>query len=86
MTRVLYCNSFEISHTQEAFQIIFVFKASDGKTEAYYIVMPPSGVATLYEALSKEIGEYTKRFGGIAEKWTTTDSGDCGNEKTQYLA
>jgi len=61
----IYCNSVEVSHTREAFLLIFRFVAPDGKEESIYITISPSGAVAVHDILEKEIESYIKNYGNI---------------------
>jgi len=65
MEKVLYCTNFEVSHSRDAFILIFRFTAPDGHGESVYIVISPEGASVVHEALGKELEEYIKKFGNI---------------------
>jgi len=65
MGKVLYCTNFEVSHSKDAFIMIFRFTSPDGHTESAYIVITPEGASVVHEALGKELEEYIKKFGNI---------------------
>jgi uncharacterized protein YuzE len=59
--------------------------APDGKEDAVYIALSPSGVATLHEILGKDIEVYIGDFGNIAmENWKTKPT-NCNSKKPTYL-
>jgi len=65
MGKVLYCTNFEVSHSKDAFIMIFRFTSPDGHTESAYIVITLEGASVVHEALGKELEEYIKNFGNI---------------------
>jgi hypothetical protein len=87
MPKTLYCNSFEVSRSKEAFILIFRFESPDGYSETVYIILNPSGVAILKEMLTKEIEAYIKEHGELpVGNWKVQKSeGDC-NKKHSYLS
>ena len=85
MPKVLFCNSFETSHTKEVFILLFHFVAPDGKEETVYIVLSPSGAATLHEILGKEIESYVQKHGNIVvENWEKKEP-NRNSHNQQYL-
>jgi len=68
--RVLYANSLEISHTKEAFLLVFRFQAPDGFQEAVYVSLSPAGASILEDMLGKELKSYIEKFGNITVEWT----------------
>jgi hypothetical protein len=88
MPKILYCNSFEVSRSKEAFVLIFRFESPDGYKETYYVTLSPSGVAALQELLTKEIKAYTKEYGNIpVGNWhTESEKKNCNENKQPYLS
>lgn len=83
--KTLFCNEFQISHTKEVFLLLFKFVAPDGKEDAVYVALSPSGAATLHEILEKDIEIYVKDFGSIVGNWKTNKKpANCNN--TPYLS
>ena len=84
--KTLFCNEFQISHTKEVFLLLFKFVAPDGKEDAVYVALSPSGAATLHEILEKDIEIYVKDFGSIVVgNWKTNKKpANCNN--TPYLS
>ena len=84
--KTLFCNEFQVSHTKEVFLLLFKFVASDGKEEAVYVTLSPSGATTLHEILEKDIEVYMKDFGNIVVgNWKTNKKpADCNN--TLYVS
>ena len=79
--KTLFCNGFETSHTKEVFLLTFRFAAPDGKEETVYIVVSPTGTATLHELLGKEIESYVKEYGNIeAENWEKKEPNSSSNK------
>ena len=60
--------------------------APDGKEDAVYVALSPSGAATLHEILEKDIEIYVKDFGSIVVgNWKTNKKPtNCNN--TPYLS
>lgn len=81
--KILYCNSFETSHTK-VFLLTFRFAAPDGKEETVYIVLSPTGTATLRELLEKEIESYVKKYGNIVADWEKKEPNS--NSNAAYLS
>jgi hypothetical protein len=88
MPKILYCNSFEVSRSREAFVLIFRFESPDGYKETYYVTLSPSGVDALQELLTKEIEAYTKEYGNIpAGNWCIEfEKKNCNGKKETYLS
>jgi hypothetical protein len=86
--KILYCNSFETTHKREVFLLTFRFTAPDGKEEAFYVAISPSGAAVLHEILGKEIESYIREHGNIIVGDWKTDNCNCkeGNNNKPYVA
>ena len=87
--KVLFCNSFEIGHTKEAFILVFRFESPDGYKETVYVAISPAGVTVLNETLGKEITEYVKEHGSIAaDVWKTQKNNNNSPQeaKPKYLS
>jgi len=61
----LFCNSFEIGHTKEAFILILRFESPDGYKETVYVTISPAGATVFDEHLKKELEDYVKKHGQI---------------------
>ena len=85
--KTLFCNEFQLSHKKEVFLLLFKFVAPDGKEDAVYVALSPSGAATLHEILEKDIETYIKDFGNIAlGNWKTNNTPtDCNSKNPTYL-
>lgn len=87
--KVLFCNSFEIGHTKEAFILILRFESPDGYKETVYVTISPAGAATFNEHLGKEIEQYEKEHGKIVvDAWKTqnpNNSNDAKDAHATYL-
>jgi len=71
MPKVLFCNSFEVGHSKEAFCLIFKFQGPNGNTvEATYVAVSPPGTKTLIDQLAAEMKDYEKEHGQV-EPWKT---------------
>lgn len=68
--KTLYCNSFEVSHSKEAFCLILKFESPDGYTETVYVTLSPAGAKTLVQLVEKEMEDYEKEHGEV-ESWIT---------------
>lgn len=80
MSKVLFCNSLEMSHTKEVFLLIFRFTAPDGDEEAVYVALPPSGAITLHEMLEREVQSYSDM---TLERWEMKNNDD--RKTSSYL-
>jgi len=61
----MFCNSFEVSSTDECFLIIFRFESPDGFRDTVYITLSPAGASVLSELLNRELETYVKKYGNI---------------------
>jgi hypothetical protein len=88
MPKTLYCNSFEVSRSREAFVLTFRFESPDGYKETYYVTLSPSGVVALQELLTKEVEAYTKDYGNIpAGNWhIESEKKNNSGDKQPYLS
>lgn len=89
MGKTLFCNSFEIGHTKEAFILILRFKSPDGYKETVYVTISPAGATVLNEHLGKEIEDYVKEHGKIAvDVWKKqgNNNSNPSQEPPKYLS
>jgi len=71
MPKTLFCNSFEVGHSKEAFCLIFKFQGPNGKSvDATYVAVSPSGTKTLIDQLTAEMKDYEKEHGKV-DPWKT---------------
>jgi len=86
MPNIIYCNSFEVSHTKEAFCMIIKFQKPDGSEICFYVVTSPQGCKTLLNVLAAEMTEYEKEFGKV-EPWNAPkNSGNPNNSKNPLIS
>jgi len=84
----LFCNSFEVGHSKEAFCMVFKFQGPDGNiVEVTYVAMSPSGAKTLIEQLAAEMKDHEKEHGQV-ETWKTTGNPNANSqgESKRYVA
>jgi len=80
MPKTLFCNSFEIGHSKEAFCLIFKFQSPDGNiVETAYVTISPSGTKTLIQLVQAEMEAYEKEHGKI-EPWKTSGNSDSNSQ------
>lgn len=85
--KTIYANSFEVSHSDEAFLLIFKFESPDGYVESVYVALSPAGTVVLKENLKKEITDYIKAHGNIVMgTWKAQNHKNCNNNHEQYLS
>ena len=87
--KTLFCNSFEIGHTKEAFILILRFESPDGYKETVYVTISPAGATVLDEHLGKELEEYVKEHGKIdlgTWKTSNTNNGSTAQDAPKYLS
>jgi hypothetical protein len=86
--KVLFCNSFEVGHTKEAFILILRFESPDGYKESIYVCISPAGATVLNEHLGKEILDYVKEHGKIAvDVWKRQGNNNSNaQEPPKYLS
>jgi len=53
--KTLYCNSFEVSHSKEAFCLILKFESPNGYIETVYVITSPNGAKTFLQLMEKEM-------------------------------
>ena len=86
MGKVQYCTNFEVSHSKDAFIMIFRFTSPDGHTESAYIVISPEGASVVHEALGKELEDYIKKFGNIPLGcWIKEGNSNSQKSNSPYL-
>ena len=80
MAKVIYVNSFELSHSREAVMLKLGFEAPD-VSESIYVVLSPAGATVLKEQLEKELEAYIRRFGNIdLGEWIRPKNNNCNPE------
>jgi len=80
MSKVIYCNSFEVSHSREAVVLTFRFEAPDGNVETAYVVISPQGAVVLKDSLESQLTEYVKKYGSIEMgDWKKENPKNCNN-------
>jgi len=86
MPDTIYCNSFEISHSKEAFCMVFKFQKPDGSGEiSLYVVMSPQGCKTILNLTAAEMNAYETEFGKV-EPWNAPkNSGTPNNSKNPLI-
>lgn len=78
--KTLFCNSFEIGHTKEAFILILRFESPDGYKETIYVTISPAGAVVFNEHLGKEIADYEKEHGKVEMgNWKKTQNPNNSN-------
>jgi len=78
--RVLYCNSFEVGHSKEAFCLVFKFQSPEGNTvDTVYVTIGPSGTKTLIQLLQAEMEAYQKEY-GLVEPWKAVKNPDSNSQ------
>jgi len=87
MSKVIYCNSFEVSHSREAVVLTFRFEAPDGHIETNYVVISPQGAVVLKDSLETQLSEYVKKYGNIVMgNWKKEEAPkDCNNNNEHYI-
>jgi hypothetical protein len=80
-SKVLFCNSFEVSYAKETYLLIFHFEAPDGFKETVYVALSPNGATMLNELLTKNLEEYMKQYGNIPSgNWQVEKPKNCENK------
>jgi len=80
MPDVIYCNSFEVSHTKEVFCMIFKFQKPDGTEIPIYVVMSPQGCKTILNLTTAEMAAYETEYGKV-EPWNAPKNAGNPNSK-----
>lgn len=81
--KVLYCNSFEVSSSKEAFCMVFKFQKPDGSGEvSIYVVMSPQGCKTVLNLTATEMTAYETEHGKV-EAWNAPKNTGNPNGKNQ---
>jgi hypothetical protein len=65
--KIIYCNNLAVhrDHESESFCLVLGFAGPDGKAEAIYIVISPSGAKTLTKYVADELNEYEAEHGEV---------------------
>jgi hypothetical protein len=84
--KTLYCNSFEVSHSKEAFCLILKFESPDGHVEVVYATMSPSGAKSLLNIISKQMSHYEKEHGKVKSWITNPTSTEKPNKAKVYVS
>jgi len=85
MPKVLFCNSFDITHMKEAVCLTFKFEAPDGNTETIYIITSPEGAKTLNKVLTDVMNDFEKKYGKL-KVWKPPDEKKDNNNNCHYLS
>jgi len=82
MPKSLFCNSFEVGHSKEAFCLVFKFQGPDGSIiETAYVTISPPGSKTLIEQLAAEMKDYEQAHGPV-EPWKTSETPNSKNSQS----
>jgi len=86
MPNVIYCNSFEVSSSKEAFCMVFKFQKPDGSGEvSIYVVMSPQGCKTVLNLTAAEMTAYETANGKV-EPWNAPKNPTTPNNKNPLIS
>lgn len=65
--KIIYCNNLAVhrDHESESFCLVLGFAGPDGKAEAIYVIISPSGAKTLTKYVADELNRYETNHGEV---------------------